>query len=121
MTRDEILAMEAGRELDALIHDIVMENSVYDCSHECCRSLTFCAFRPTPPLDYSTDMAAAWTVLLHMRTRGWYAHLRTWINVDDLMVTLLTAKHPRRRVTGFGVGADSICRAALLAVMEVEG
>ena len=134
MTRDEILAMEAGRELDALVAEKVMGFAKvvrdYDKRHntEGLRSFVYdTAFawfgKETP--RYSTDIAAAWLVVEHMgpipfslrfqpadawRAGGGevycYAHWTCWFE------------------GGKEIDADTaalaICRAALLAVMEAD-
>ena len=105
MTRDEILAMEAGPELDALIADRVWDTE------------------PKYKGPFSTDIAAAWKIVECMgpvpfllafhpadawRTAGGeiycYSHWSCWFEGGG-KIDALTAP-------------EAICRAALLAVMD---
>ena len=128
MTRDEIWKMEAGRELDALIHEQVFGkcahdwikvtnkpldkkgNSIYKCSK--CGDR-----RPAREAmgwrNYSTDIAAAWQVVEKM-SKLYHVEIENFDNgygvtLDDYSQT-------------WEAHADTaplaICRAALLAVMD---
>ena len=139
MTRDEILAMEAGRELDALVAErvmgldvvmnpesamcvgcrvsgggawVVIEYDYHEWGHKVVR-----------PLPYSTDIAAAWEVVekleadgigrLELVRLGWDWN-RVWR--ATFFSTALT-----EGVTGKADTAPlAICLAALLAAMEAE-
>lgn len=114
MTRDEILNMPAGRELDALIAEKVMGLKVdYEFDE---------VLEPRVPFlvdkydewgylpNYSTDIAAAWQVVERFESHC------TMNNVHGIWECYLP---------DFAIGKDktaplAICRAALLAVMGDE-
>lgn len=64
MRRDEMLAMEPGRELDALIAEKVMNFKIESPSAEQC---TIWDGREVRYFEPSTDIAAAWEVVDRMR------------------------------------------------------
>jgi hypothetical protein len=102
--REKILAMEAGRELDALVCEHVLDMEVSRNIHT---NLPTWSNMP----NYSTDISAAWEVVEKMDSKGF-----------DVMILVRGGKH---RVE-FGIIADvernttphAICIAALLAVIE---
>lgn len=152
MTREEILAMKPGRELDVLMAEKVMGlNGEHDwikdkdgeidifayesgycngpkcsvCGYEYCHHC-----HKEPPIEkcnetkaYSSNIAAAWEVFGKIKDTG------AWIEV---------AWNPKRKHYRCAIGAkpikelqtvdlngcdnapEAICKAALLAVMEVE-
>ena len=136
MTRDEILAMEAGRELDALVAEKVMgfaimrendmpvmRNSFYDP-----RLIGIGGQRLPPPL-FSADIAPAWGVveqlvgedragpgLYFQMTHDWNEGYGTWATFDWKGVTDTHPLYTARADTA----PLAICRAALLAVMEAD-
>ena len=106
MTREEILNMPAGREMDALIAKFVMK---VDSPHDVCK--------------FSTDIADAWTVVEKMKSKHFRIYYKSVpFHKDD--------KEPigwMCSVSGFEFMPEhadtaplAICRAALLAVMEAE-
>jgi len=130
MTRDEILAMEAGRELDALVAVEVMEWTRYPNKH----GLTVMSRPGAMPHhaqidqhpNFSTDIAATWEVVEYMGpipfslrfqpADAWrtgdgevycHAHWTCWFEGS------VWAEAPTAPL--------AICRAALLAAMEMEG
>jgi len=124
MTRDEILAMEAGRELDALVAVEVMEWTRYPNKH----GLTVMSRPGAMPHhaqidqhpNFSTDIAATWEAAEAMcQEHGLYFRLhRTpdyiWAAFDkwsDLRLSV-EAQAPTAPL--------AISRAVLLAVMEVD-
>ena len=122
MTKDEILNMEAGREMDALIAEKVMGWDVHphrthyinrDAKNEHPYFVICGDFEP------STDIAAAWQVVEKMSSRkDWDEHpvciVRNYAFKDMWTVEL--------RDYDFDATAETaplaICRAALLAAME---
>ncbi len=115
--------MKAGRELDALVAEKVMGWSdvgeitigmtVYVAGH-----------RPegeqTVVPSYSTDIAAAWTVVERMRELGWRMLLENWVSSDDAYAAFFHPQDRYRYGNHIGVTDDTapvaICRAALRAV-----
>ncbi len=103
MTRDEILKMPAGREMDKLIQSFVMGGLPP------VRMDWIMSYIP----NYSTNIAAAWEVMEEMRRRN--RPISIYTSVGGWM-------------TNFDFGAISsdesaplaICRAALLAVQSAS-
>lgn len=92
--------MEAGRELDALIAERVMGLNPVKNSNP--YNMIFTRRRDWVDMDdyyyegeddgyhfvdevphYSTDIAAAWKVVEHMKADGWQCHMRGWVNSND--------------------------------------
>ena len=65
MTKEEILAMEAGRELNALVDEEIMHTSYELYGRK------FYGAGKEFPLAYSTDISAAWQVVDKMSQDGW--------------------------------------------------
>lgn len=116
MTREEILNMPAGREMDALVAKFVMK---VDSPHDVYK--------------FSTDIADAWTVVEHMVNNGYCPGLLFddnghWALAFDGAQSLSIGDEPDDVSTSFFVEKNlwcdtaplAICRAALLAVMEAE-
>ena len=110
MTRDEIMAMKPGRELDAEIALRVFgikEVTVVG-KHYFIDPLD----KVLPP--YCTDIAAAWEVVeemgdcLHLRQHGEQGEWEAWF-----------CGYPNSKAHG-ETAPEAICKAALLAVMEKE-
>lgn len=124
MTREEILNMPAGREMDALIAENVMgiESVAFNDETKCpeCEStMRFCGSRSwcsschewiySPYKEYSTDISAAWEVVEKLgiifqetcidNDKDWRCYF------DNACASAETAPL-------------AICRAALLAVMK---
>lgn len=111
MTRDEILSMEAGREMDVTIGyhvmDLVAPPEIYP--------------------DYSTDIAAAWEVV--EKLENYPQHIlfeivRKGINPNIFWWAEFRECHRESKFRNFIAYAEiaplAICRAALLAIMEVK-
>jgi hypothetical protein len=125
MTRDEILNTPAGRELDALVAEKVMELKVdYEFSD---------VLEPRVPFlvdkydewgylpNYSTDIAAAWEVVEFLRRKFWSTNIVCWdYSVKWVVTCEYRTGHGEPKKTLYA-DADTaplaICRAALLAVM----
>lgn len=133
MTRDEILNMPAGREMDAL---------VWMALHEQNPDLTLCRFvdgeyQPNAgypsghisPPNYSTDIAAAWDVVKkicieapedcwtgpQMQINYSYEECEViFTNLDSIDCISETAEATAKNLP------LAICRAALIAVMEAQ-
>jgi hypothetical protein len=102
MTRDEILNMPAGREIDSLIAVRVIDP-------EWEKVLSACP-------KYSTDIAAAWEVVDKMRKSFWVASLVADTNL--WRVTFYTHTHRKTHEAINESAPLAICRAALLAVTK---
>jgi hypothetical protein len=101
MTREEILNMPAGRELDALIAENVMDNK-----HD--------IWSRGEPKCYSTDIAAAWEAVTEISKDITLAHRgKFWFcdfdNQDDWSYSQSDT------------APLAICKASLLAVTEKGG
>jgi len=131
MTRDEILALEAGRELDALVAEI-MGWTRYQNKHGLIVMSRPGAIPSHAHFDqhpnFSTDIAAALEVVEKMTAEGHgYFELCKdfggWWNATFFIVL---SNDDERRALGYGnwkyesdgnTAPLAICRAALLAVM----
>jgi hypothetical protein len=80
MTRDEILNMPAGREMDALVAEKVFGRKTAWFSGPGGPVITGGTMAKvstwTPIKPYSTDIAAAWEVVEKMISNGWRFYLR---------------------------------------------
>ena len=96
MTRDDVLAMEPGRELDALVAKKVMG-----------------WFEVWKPFSPSTDISAAWEVV--EKLQGTY-----WVRMNSMMKDhSCGVGKPDMRWEYYGNSMpEAICKAALLAVLE---
>ena len=92
MTEEEILAMEAGRELDALVVQKVIG------------STPVTIFRPPP---YSTDIAAAW----HVKELLKFGDNETWFSFCEWVEEICGGDE---RIL-YQLNAEIICKSALLA------
>lgn len=120
MTPEDIDRLEAGRELDMLVANMVIEPlssypSPYHKQGSCpARSCSRCE---SACPHYSTDIAAAWLVVEKMREGRW-KHFRIEYWVDSWAV--LQDYIPGVAAWGQSTRADTaplaICRAALKAV-----
>lgn len=142
MTREEILAMKPGRELDCLVAEHIFgywwaDGPKYDYDGPCewerilvppaisREEMKRYNFPPKGKIpktffvheEYSTDIAAAWEVLIHIGMQGqvgfsggddWFCEIDSGWHDDG------TAKN--FKATGY-TAPEAICRAALLAVM----
>ncbi len=129
MTRDEILAMGAGDELDDLVVIHLFNWAPYDesrnVSHECYYKMPngYMGDEDDRP-KFSTDIAAAWAVVDPQNDQRWYYDISSvicggWIvQVYDEQKAVATKGDGS---TGIKVMADTaplaICRAALLTVL----
>jgi hypothetical protein len=109
VTRDEILAMPAGREMDALIAEKVMGVDFENHSRSIMKRLD-----ATLPY-YSTDIALAWSVVENVYERGLqkgYVRGLVAVMIHDYGETSL----PRE----YHANAHQQSRAALIAVTEAS-
>jgi len=123
MTRDEILKLEPGPELDRLVAERVMEwkegQKILQ-SLEC--GIGILGEKALP--RYSTDIAAAWEVVKKMLDSGWGCEIYSPNNpyaledIDKWFVVFAKSELLDYRAKASSAPL-AICRAALLAVMEV--
>lgn len=120
MNKDEILAKEPGRELDALVGRLVMGmDLVPDCLPQLPKyylpEYEKTIFRDVPL--YSFDISAAWEVVekmskeeypLTMDNNHWTGHFDCGFYIND--VTLIQVEAPN--------APEAICKAALIALLE---
>ncbi len=103
MTREEILAMEPGRELDKLVFIFVMGGRI-----------------PEPPLrarimNFSSDISASWEVVENMQKTNL---VRLSVNEGDYICKI---GGDLLCYTSFGkTMPEAICKAALLAILPGE-
>jgi len=134
MTRDEILNMPAGREMDALVAEKVMgwipKDNLYwkDNEGSFAGWATEFSEYSVKPFRPSTDIVAAWQVLEHLIATGeqrfeapaLFKYPLAWLCVfyqkhekpGEMAPAWIDANAPTAPL--------AICRAALLAVMESE-
>ena len=142
MTKEEILAMEAGEDLDGLAAAEVMgepmpeftpENAlVFQMTGSPVKSpkgnwLCLCIYDegdiPTwRPVPYSTDISATWLVLKKLREEYWCIDIRI---ADGCWIIMELLRDPPIRVvvnagTPFEKLPEAICKAALLARLEAK-
>ena len=124
MTRDEVLAMEPGRLLDALVAEYVVGMKEHRKAYPESFDERVIWFRDPPNVTayyvpfYSTDISAAWVVVEKMFEHGgceigcygsksggkWFE-----VNVITMNGEVTVTAHTAH---------EAICKAALLAVME---
>ena len=105
MTREEILAMRPGVELNLLVCEKVFDNK------------TFGSVKP-----YSTDISAVWRVLRKLREEYWCIEIKI---ADTCLVTMELLRTPPIKVevgagTSFDRLPEAICKAALLAKLRAR-
>jgi len=129
MTKEEILAMEAGRELDALVdkgifsgngcvHDLYwVDPDEYVCS-KCHKQ-----FVSPEPWAYSTDIAATWQAVDKMREELFSTRRRFLKALQYLTVTRIEGTGETGMIAWpdvfWLITPEAICRAALLAKLEI--
>lgn len=116
MTKDEILAIEAGDELDALVLRAFWRDLVkHDVEGATEFFLEWCKFRP------STNISNAWQVLKKLHEEYWCIEIKI---ANGCWVIMELLRTPPIRVevnagTPFEKLPEAICKAALLAKLEV--
>ena len=141
LTRDAILALPAGPELDALVaervlgavecdewmlQEIGVTGPIYylpepGCGHALCRPRGFVP-------SYSTNIAAAWAVVEHMKAAGWHPLVGYCDQPHDPPMPEVQFVHDSGGRGGFvccdhnrcGTMPHAICVAALLAKLGLD-
>lgn len=103
MTREEILAMRPGRDLDLLVCERVFDNK------------TFGSVKP-----YSTDISAAWPVVEEMLSLGFSFSLQKQIITgrEPAWECCFFEGPPASPIRGIKTAPEAICKAASLAKLE---
>ena len=118
MTRDEIINMPAGRELDALVAEKVMSDNT---RHFIWKRYGKPDAIQSPeyggPQEYSTDIDAAWQVVEKLEIMG--IRLIIWTGVNDIHWYQIGEQDVVGEIHATTLPV-AICRAALLAVMDAE-
>lgn len=133
MTREEILAMKPGRELDALVAEKVMGWTNFSpIDPDCDYGVGVNGYRRNyakspdgqekPFPFYSTDMSATWEVFEKIKEEGAWVEV-AW-NPKKKHYRCLIGAEPIEGLqtvdlSGTNTAAEAICKAALLAVMEL--
>lgn len=118
MTNEEIDAMVAGRELDALVAKLIMGANYPRLSREEIESFGYQDFYDENGWnvnigEYSTDISAAWKVVGHFIAAGCAA----WVEGDGHTGWIVGVTSEKGRFESFSDAAPlAICRAALKAV-----
>lgn len=133
MTKDEILKMEAGRELDALVAEKVMRLSPCDAwqmfrwtmnggewihRNEICQYDNKCYPAQNCPY-YSTDITAAWEVVVKMENDDyWWTAEDVNPNSDPVAYSCTFSKNGKWYTAEWDFSMPlAICKSALLAVL----
>jgi hypothetical protein len=105
MTRDEIMNMPAGREMDTLVAKHVIPGGIYTTG------------LPVP--KFSTDISAAWQVFKNKKVVDWFHDIEPQ---DSEIIQIIGAAEDS--YSGATIITDkaplAICRAALLAFMDAR-
>lgn len=127
LTRDEILNMPAGREMDALIAERVMGWEIHPHkTHYIHNDGKTGYFVPCGEFQPSEDIAAAWQVVERMRYKNFYSQHTdlTLASENEEWWSWTFIDH--NPLAGYSEKATAetaplaICRAALLAVMDCD-
>lgn len=114
MTREEILKMEAGPEMDRLVAEKVMRFVFEDLPLTDEDKPEPRTFWIGPPMPYSTNIKAAWMVVEKMHDSGWFFSITRYSNCTDPWNAEFGSVLPRVHAP---TAPLAICRAALLAVL----
>lgn len=114
MTRDEILNMEAGPELNALVADLVLETPFRKPTHGTCCTCQVCGYGYDDCLcGLSEDLDMAWLVV--EKTRPLW---RITLDIERKTTTCDFDDYARTYTARSRSTPLAICQAALLATME---
>jgi len=119
VTRDDILKMEAGPEMNALISSVVLKQGEYIQHTTKLGTIQHVIKIPSGDLvlpdNHSTDIAAAWYVVEKMRTQGRIIML---VFDEEVKVEYLDNKPIPLILARADTAPLAICRAALLATVQ---
>ncbi len=116
MTKEEILAMEPGCDLDAQVARLLGKTVYKNWQGRWRIQTTLRSCDRVPPL-YSKEIAAAWEVIRKLREEHWCIEIKI---ADSCWVIMELFKTPPVRIevnggTTFEQLPEAICKAALLA------
>ena len=123
MTRDEILKMEAGREMDYLVEEHVfgavraewLGNITFEYD-----DFTYINSHEVPP--HSGNIASAWNVFEKIRGNFFSSQVMVWDHSNHYAVCLSPRRghnEPDNDIVAYAPTAPlAICRAALIAVVS---
>jgi hypothetical protein len=146
MTREEILAMPADRELDALVAEKVMGLTGYEfddthwycptCKawvhpaqvtfhevHERCQTPVvsdWCDEEGNVMPEYSTDISAAWEVVEKIHEKRFLFDASLSVGAGYTVRFYNRDKETFHMAPYIPTAPEAICKAALIAVMEVQ-
>jgi len=123
MTRDEIMKMPPGRELDALVAEYVVGMKEHRKAYPESFDERVIWFRNPPNVTayyvpfYSTDTAAALEVAIRLQKQGYYVCIEL-LPYEETSVGVYE-ENPAEQIAyaKAQTPAEAICKAALLAVM----
>jgi hypothetical protein len=140
LTREQIENMPASREIDALVAEFIMgeKKPIYLHSHPIVTQTKYsinmswyclpeyekgdvCEWIPKP---YSTDIAAAWEVVETFDRKSWDVSVSSLTDNDDEVWEVFFAEYFEDGVGRIGKASAetaplAICRAALIAMMDI--
>lgn len=126
MTKDEILAMEPGRELDCWVAEKVMGWINVNKETGTGDKPNYHGFYGVKIPNFSTDIAAAWEIVEHMRSHQRYLTMYNLPKNNKYLVEFIPQLTWENPAVDHSLGccslnpAEAIVKAALLAVMNDE-
>lgn len=117
VAKEQIQGMKAGRELDALVVEKVFNKSITttygeDSVHTLDRLKVGYLIQ-----NYSTDIAAAWEVVEKLKEKGISIYVKAFL--DTYCVEAHSVGSSINKILA-DTAPEAICKAALLAILEVE-
>lgn len=118
LTREQVLGMEAGPEMDELVAVMIMGYESSKVRNGWVELGNFATY----PKRYSTDIAAAWEVVEKVREKGWgMAIVNAFSQEPDGPGYGCHLRNGMKTHTGYAETAPlAICRAALLTTIQGE-
>ncbi|AIQ61843.1 hypothetical protein PSTEL_00555 [Paenibacillus stellifer] len=120
LTREEILAMEPGRLLEAKVAELVMGLDMVEGQLPHLPRYFLSDYEKTIHRDvplYSSDISAAWEVVEHMKSKNWEFIIAS--EDEKIDVTFYWDVHRMEGAVFVGTAPQAICKAALLAVLNL--
>jgi len=120
-TRDEIVALTPGRELDVLtlvhVFGFTESNDLSIFTHE-----TYKNIRSNDVPKFSTNIAAAWQVVKYLQKRDTHVGIHCWCNSPYMYsIDYQGAGQFKPKTEGpFHTGPEAIIKASLLALLETN-
>ena len=121
MTREDILKMEAGREMDALIAEKVMEwTAISKITPGISLDLIGTPPQGRPDLvpHFSTDISAAWEVVKEMSAKNYWCIMEIMSSRCYTMFEEVKTKDKYQAEANVYELPLAICRAALLTTLQ---